>query len=192
MRAALVVWGVLIVGAAGVFVALESRGSQDAFRSAQSASLTLAPPGVLSAARVAAEVARAPEPVPAARRTPAVQARCQPKGARVASKPLGVHGALPLRHAGSLPCAGAARRLLQRRGDGRHRRMLHQGPNARLTVIPAGQHLEQATRRPIQGIVRFPAATRRRPAPAGLHECRRSASRAPAAVPPSTRRRCRR
>jgi len=80
MRAALVVWGVLIVGAAGVFAAVGSRGSQDAFRSAQSASLTLVPPGVLSAARVAAEVARAPEPVPAARRTPPVQTRCEPKG----------------------------------------------------------------------------------------------------------------
>jgi hypothetical protein len=80
MRAALVVWGVLIVGAAGVFVALGGRGSQDAFRNLQSNSLTLAPPGVLSGARVAAEVARAPEPVTAIRRTPAVQTPCQPKG----------------------------------------------------------------------------------------------------------------
>ena len=80
MRAGLVLWGVLIVGAAGAFVALGGRGSQDAFRSVQSRSLTLVPPGVLSAARVAAEVAKEPEPVEAARRTPAVQARCQPKG----------------------------------------------------------------------------------------------------------------
>jgi hypothetical protein len=80
MRAALVVWGVLIVGAAAALVALGSRGSEDAFKSVQSASLTLVPPGVLSGARVAAEVARAPEPVPAARRTPVVQVRCEPKG----------------------------------------------------------------------------------------------------------------
>ena len=80
MRVALVVWGVLIVGAAGVFVALGSRGSEDAFRSAQSRSLTLAPAGVLSAARVAAELAREPEPVAAARRTPVVHAHCEPKG----------------------------------------------------------------------------------------------------------------
>ena len=80
MRAAVVVWGVLIVGAAGVFVALGGRGSQDAFRSVQSRSLTLVPPGVLSAARVAAEVAKEPEPVGAARRTPAVETLCRPKG----------------------------------------------------------------------------------------------------------------
>jgi hypothetical protein len=80
MRAAPVVWGVLIVGIAGVFVAFASRGSEEAFRDAQSRSLTLVPPGTLSAARVAAEVAKQPEPVAAARRTPAVQARCQPKG----------------------------------------------------------------------------------------------------------------
>jgi hypothetical protein len=80
MRVALVVWGVLIVGTAGVFVALASRGNEDAFRSVQSRSLTLVPPGVLSAARVEAELAKEPEPVAAARRTPAVQARCQPKG----------------------------------------------------------------------------------------------------------------
>ncbi len=80
MRGALVVWGVLIVGAAGVFVALASRGSEDAFRSEQSRSLTLVPPGVLSGARVAAEIAKEPEPVAAARRTQVVRARCRPKG----------------------------------------------------------------------------------------------------------------
>lgn len=80
MRVALVVSGVLIVGAAGAFVALGSRGSEDAFRSAQSRSLTLAPTGALSGARVAAELARQPEPVEAARRTPAVRVRCEPKG----------------------------------------------------------------------------------------------------------------
>jgi hypothetical protein len=80
MRAGLVVWGVLIVGAASALVALGGRGSQDAFRGAQSAALTLVPPGVLSGARVAAEVAKAPEPVEAARRTPPVQASCRPKG----------------------------------------------------------------------------------------------------------------
>ena len=35
---------------------------------------------MLSAARVEVEMAREPEPVPAARRTPVVQARCEPKG----------------------------------------------------------------------------------------------------------------
>jgi hypothetical protein len=87
MRAALVVWGVLIVGIAGVFVALASRGSEDAFRSAQANSLTLGPPGVLSAGRVEAELIRAPEPVAAARRTPAVQARCDPKGSGTLRNP---------------------------------------------------------------------------------------------------------
>ena len=80
MRVASVVWGVLIIGVAGVLVAVASRGSQDAFRSAQSGSLTLAPPGVLSAAGVAAQLARQPEPVAAARRTPVAQVRCQPRG----------------------------------------------------------------------------------------------------------------
>ena len=80
MRAALVVSGVLIVGAAGLFVALEDRGNEDAFRSMQARSLTLVPPGVLSAARVAAKLASEPEPVAPAQRTPAVGAHCEPKG----------------------------------------------------------------------------------------------------------------
>lgn len=80
MRAAPVVWGVLIVGIAGVFVAFASRGSEDAFRSEQANSLTLVPQGVLSAARVEAEIAKEPEPVAAAHRTQVVQARCEPKG----------------------------------------------------------------------------------------------------------------
>ncbi len=76
----LVVCGVLIVGAAGAFVALRGPGSQDAFMSVQSASPGLGPQRVLSGTRVAAEVAKEPEPVPAARRTPAAQALCRPKG----------------------------------------------------------------------------------------------------------------
>ncbi len=87
MRAALVVWGVLIVGAAGVVVALDSRGNAEVFRSAQSAALTRRPPGVLNAANVAAEIAKQPEPVEAARRTPAVQTRCEPKGSGTLRNP---------------------------------------------------------------------------------------------------------
>ena len=87
MRAALVVCGVLIVGTAASLVALSTRGNEDAFRSAQSASLTLSPPGVLSGAELAAAVARQPEPVAAAQRTRAVQARCEPKGSGVFRNP---------------------------------------------------------------------------------------------------------
>jgi hypothetical protein len=80
MRSAVVVWGVLLVGAAAVVVALGSRGNEDTFRSAQSRALTFVPVSVLSGPRVAAAVSTAPEPVEAARRTPAVQTRCEPKG----------------------------------------------------------------------------------------------------------------
>ena len=80
MRSAVVVWSVLLVGALGVVIALGSRGNNDAFKSAQSHSLTLVSPVVLSGARVAAVVSKAPEPVAAARRTPVVRAGCEPKG----------------------------------------------------------------------------------------------------------------
>ncbi len=81
MRTALAAWGVLLLGAVAVLVALDARGSEDAFKSAQSQALSsAAAPGVLTAARVQAGLARAPEPVAVAARTPAVQARCQPKG----------------------------------------------------------------------------------------------------------------
>ncbi len=133
MRVALVVWGVLIVGAAGVFVALASRGSEDAFRNAQSRSLTLAPAGVLSAARVAAELAREPEPVAAARRTPAVSARCEPKGGGTLRDPW----ACTVRYRSGTQ----AHYLVQVQPDGSysgvgdrvHKRMLHQGPDGRLS-----------------------------------------------------------
>jgi len=87
MRAALVVWGVLLVGAAGVIVALGSRGGVDAFRVVQSHALTLAPTGPVSAADVQAELARSPEPVPTPRRTAAVRVRCQPKGSGTLRNP---------------------------------------------------------------------------------------------------------
>lgn len=80
MRSALVVCGVLLVGAAGVLVALDSRGGEDAFKSAQSQALNRAARGVLSAARVQAGLAHAPEPVAGAAATPAVQVRCEAKG----------------------------------------------------------------------------------------------------------------
>ena len=80
MRTAVVVWGVLIVGAVAVVVALGSRGNAEEFRSAQARADTLAVPGVLSGTLVAEAVSTAPEPVEAALRTPAVQTRCEPKG----------------------------------------------------------------------------------------------------------------
>ena len=87
MRATLVVWGVLIVGAAGVLVALGSRGSEDAFKSAQAGALALRSQGALSAAHVDAALVKGPEPVPAQRRTPAVGASCQPKGSGALRNP---------------------------------------------------------------------------------------------------------
>src|ERR1019366_3605919 len=77
---ALIVWGVVLLGVAGTVVALRSRGGEEVLRYEESRSLALKPPTVLSAARVAAEVAKEPEPVRAARRTPAVQTLCRPKG----------------------------------------------------------------------------------------------------------------
>ncbi len=87
MRGALVIWAILLLGAAGAFVAIEGRGSEDAFKSLQSSSLTLVPSGLLSGASVAVEVARAPEPVAAGHRTPAERADCEPKGSGTLRNP---------------------------------------------------------------------------------------------------------
>jgi hypothetical protein len=74
--AALVVSGSILIGVGGTVVALRSRGSEDLFRIEQSRSLTTAPAIALSAARVEAVVAKAPEPVRPARRTRPAQVRC--------------------------------------------------------------------------------------------------------------------
>jgi hypothetical protein len=85
--AALVVWMTVLVGIAGTAVALHSRGGEDLFRYQQSRSLTLTPATVLSAGRVEAFVAKAPEPVLSAKRTRPVLVRCLPGGAGVLRNP---------------------------------------------------------------------------------------------------------
>lgn len=77
---ALIVWGAVLCGVAGAVLALRSRGSEEVFQYEQSRSLALRPVTVLSAAHVAAVVAQAPEPVPAAQRTRPAQVRCRPGG----------------------------------------------------------------------------------------------------------------
>jgi hypothetical protein len=81
------VWATVRVGAAGAAVAMYGRGSEDTFRYQQSSSLGLKPATVLSAGRVEAFVAKAPEPVLAARRTPPAFVRCLPGGAGVLRNP---------------------------------------------------------------------------------------------------------
>jgi hypothetical protein len=76
--AALVVCGAVLFGVAGTVAALRSRGGEEVFRYEQSRSLALRPSLVLSAAHVAAFVAKAPEPVARAKRTPPAQVRCRP------------------------------------------------------------------------------------------------------------------
>jgi hypothetical protein len=85
--AAAVVWMVVLVGIAGAAVVLRNRGGGDLFRIEQSRSLNLTPATVLSAARVEAVVAQAPEPVLPAKRTPPAQVRCRPGGAGVLRNP---------------------------------------------------------------------------------------------------------
>jgi hypothetical protein len=77
----------ILVGIAATAVVLRNRGGEDLFRMEQSRSLALKSATVLSAARVEAVVASAPEPVPAAKRTPAAQVRCRPGGAGVLRNP---------------------------------------------------------------------------------------------------------
>jgi hypothetical protein len=84
----LAVWTAVLVGAAGAVVALRSRGSEEAFRYQQSAALKAGGGAtVLSAARVEAWVAKAPEPVRPANRTPPALVRCRPGPNRVLRNP---------------------------------------------------------------------------------------------------------
>jgi len=85
--AALVVSGSILVGVGGTVIALRSRGSEDLFRIQQSRALSLTPAKVLSAARVQAVVALAPEPVRPAKRTRPAQVRCRPGGTGVLRNP---------------------------------------------------------------------------------------------------------
>jgi hypothetical protein len=84
---AAVVSMVVLVGIAATAVVLRERGGADLFRIEQSRSLTLKSASVLSALRVQAVVAQAPEPVPAARRTRTVRVRCRPGGGGVLRNP---------------------------------------------------------------------------------------------------------
>jgi hypothetical protein len=77
---AAVVWMAILVGIAATAVVLRNRDGGDLFRIEQSRSLSQTPATVLSAARVEAVVAQAPEPVSPARRTSATQVRCLPQG----------------------------------------------------------------------------------------------------------------
>jgi hypothetical protein len=85
--AAAVVWMVVLVGITATAVVLRNRGGEDLFRVEQARSLGLAPATVLSAARVEAVVAQAPEPVLPAKRTPAARVRCRPGAAGVLRNP---------------------------------------------------------------------------------------------------------
>lgn len=78
--AVVIVWGAVLLGVAGAVVALRSRGGEEVFKYEQSGSLASTASPVLSAARVAALVAEAPEPVAAARRTPPARVRCRAAG----------------------------------------------------------------------------------------------------------------
>lgn len=78
---------VVLVGLAAAVVVLRNRGGEDFLRIEQSRALELTPATVLSAARVEAVVAQAPEPVSAPTRTPPGQVRCRPGGARPLRNP---------------------------------------------------------------------------------------------------------
>lgn len=83
----LVVWTVLLVGAAAGAIAFHSRGSEDLFRLQQSRSLDFRPATMLSARHVQAVVAQAPEPVPPARRTHPAQVHCRSGGGGTLGNP---------------------------------------------------------------------------------------------------------
>jgi hypothetical protein len=78
---------VVLLGIAGTVVVLRNRGGADLFRIEQSHALDLRPATVLSAARVEAVVAQAPEPVAPAKRTSPAQVRCRPGGAGILRNP---------------------------------------------------------------------------------------------------------
>jgi hypothetical protein len=85
--AALVVWTTILVGVVGGLVGLRSRGGVELFRYQQSLALRVSSATVLSAANVEAFVAKAPEPVRPANRTPPAVVRCRPGSARVLRNP---------------------------------------------------------------------------------------------------------
>lgn len=71
----------VLVGVAGALVSLHGHGGEELLRLNQARALRLTPSTTLSAAHVQAFVAKAPEPVLAARRTPVARVRCRPGGA---------------------------------------------------------------------------------------------------------------
>jgi len=77
---AAVVWLAILVGIAATAVVLRNRGGEDLFRVEQARSLGLRTATMLSAARVEAVVAQAPEPVAADRRTRPARVSCKPGG----------------------------------------------------------------------------------------------------------------
>lgn len=77
----------LLAGVAGGVAALSGRGDQELFRRTQARALSAIPSGAVTASSVEAVVARAPEPVLAARRTPPVHVRCRPGGGGVLRDP---------------------------------------------------------------------------------------------------------
>lgn len=85
--ALLVVSAIVLLGVVGAAVALRSRGSEEVFRYTQSRSLGANGASVLSAAHVEEWVAKAPEPVRAAQRTPPALVRCRPGRGAVLRNP---------------------------------------------------------------------------------------------------------
>jgi hypothetical protein len=85
--AAAIVWVVALLGVASAVVVVGNRGGEDLFRIQQSRALGLTPAKVLSAARVQAVVALAPEPVRAAARTPPTRVSCRPGSSGVLRNP---------------------------------------------------------------------------------------------------------
>lgn len=77
---ATVVWSAILLGVAATVVVLRNRGGEDLFRLEQSRALASQTATVLSAARVEAVVAQAPEPVAADRRTSPTRVSCRPGG----------------------------------------------------------------------------------------------------------------
>lgn len=84
---ALLVCALVLVGIAGAGVAVFGRGGEEAFRYEQSRALTLNPATALSAGSLEAFVAKAPEPVAPANRTPAALVRCRAGGGGVLRNP---------------------------------------------------------------------------------------------------------
>jgi hypothetical protein len=80
---------ILLVGLAGALVAWRGHGGQELLRLREAHSLTRAAATTLSAARVQEFVARAPEPVAAAIRTPVQRIRCTPRGGGPLRNPWG-------------------------------------------------------------------------------------------------------